>query len=124
MGYSSTTMVFDTATGMLPATAGQTTSYVLNCSAPGSGLAATRSNEVCFQYFDQKPGHTLQDQDPALYHIFAKYGTNITVDKNNGNCASRGYTSQIEPGRRREPRHHCLLLPPLKCALVRILTVL
>merc|ERR1739848_925200 len=90
-----TTMVFDTATGMLPATAGQTTSYVLNCPAPGSGLVASRSNEVCFQYFDQKPGHTLQDQDPALYHIFAKYGGNITVSNNNGNCAGRGFTTQI-----------------------------
>ena len=38
---------------------------------------------------------TLKDQFPALYSKFAKYGTNITIDRDNGNCAGRGFNTQI-----------------------------
>merc|ERR1711934_72631 len=84
-------MVMDN--GMHVATPGQKTSYVLNVSVPG--LGATKRNPVCFQYFDQKPGKTLKDQYPPLFNIFAKYRTNITVHKDNGNCASRNFNTQI-----------------------------
>merc|ERR1712166_852946 len=97
MGLS-TTMVFDTATGMLPPTAGQVTSY----KAQMDGILGTHANPVCFQYFNQKPGKTLADQDPALAAAFSavrtkKYpaGIDITVDRDNGNCASRGFLTQI-----------------------------
>merc|ERR1712086_632623 len=84
--------------GMLPPTAGQITSY----KAQMDGVLGTHENPVCFQYFNQKPGKTLKDQAPALYDAFQavrvkKYptGINITVDRDNGNCASRGFTHQI-----------------------------
>merc|ERR1711865_136084 len=96
MGSHTTTMVFDKATGMLQATPGQKTSWVLN--APVSGIAASKSNPVCFQYFKQKPGNTLQQQLPQLYNVFMNngYHTNITVPNNNGNCAGRGFHTQIQ----------------------------